>query len=83
MKVYAIHCDGEWTTEYNVAICSSKNLAEEYIKEPNAAYKKWQEEKNKIPFNSEKYLDFFYSNPQPYKYRIEELTVITNEKLFT
>lgn len=75
MYVYAIHGEGVWTTNYNVAICSSKKLAENCIQEMNAEYDKWCEERNKIPHNSTEYLDFSYHNPQPRKYRIEKLKV--------
>ncbi len=75
MFVYAIHREGIWTTNYNVAICSSKKLAENTIKEMNAEYNKWKEERNKTPHNSTEYLDFSYHNPQPHKYRIEKLKV--------
>ena len=75
MYVYAIHGEGVWRTDHNVAICSSKKLAENCIKEMNAEYKKWREERDKITHNSTKYLDFAYDNPQPYKYRIEKIKV--------
>jgi hypothetical protein len=75
MYVYAIHCEGIWTTNYNVAICSSKKLAENCIKEMNAEYDKWCEERNKITYNSTEYLDFSYHNPQPRRYRVEKIKV--------
>ncbi len=75
MFVYAIHGEGVWRTYHNVAICSSKKLAENCIKEMNTEYKKWCEERNKNPHNSTEYLDFSYHNPQPRKYRIEKLKV--------
>jgi hypothetical protein len=75
MNVYAIHREGVWTTYYNVAICSSKKLAEKCLQEMNAVYNKWSQERNKISHNSTEYLDFMYFNPQPCKYRIEKLKV--------
>lgn len=75
MNVYAIHREGIWNTYYNVAICSSKKVAEHCVKEMNAAFHKWSEERNKIPHDSTEYLDFSYHNPQPYKYRIEKIKV--------
>jgi hypothetical protein len=78
MYVYAIHEEGVWKTDYNVAICSSKKLAENFICELNAEFNKWFEARNKIPFNSTAYLDFSYHNPQPHKYRIEKLKELKN-----
>jgi Tfp pilus assembly pilus retraction ATPase PilT len=75
MYVYAIHGESIWRTDYNVAICSSKKLAENCIKEMNAEYNKWCEERNKNRYNSTDCLDFSYHNPQPRRYRIEKLKV--------
>jgi hypothetical protein len=75
MNIYAIHREGVWTTHYNVAVCSSMKVAKKCIDELNMEYKKWREKDEKICFNSAEYHNFLYSNPQPYRYRIEKLKV--------
>jgi hypothetical protein len=79
MNVYAIHKERIWTTEYNVAICSSKKLAEKTVQELNEKYYKWIKEMNYLYENNflgESYMDFVYSNPKPPKYCLEKLKVI-------
>jgi hypothetical protein len=79
MYVYAIHGEGVWTTDYNVAICSSKKLAEKTVQELNKNYDKWIADKNDVEkysyFNGTNYSDFVYDNPKPSRYRIEKLKV--------
>lgn len=81
MNVYAIHKERLFDTVYNVAICSSKKLAEKTVQSLNEDYDMWLSEKNDIrkysDFNGKDYMDFFYNNPQPPKYRFEKLKVFT------
>jgi len=75
MNVYAIHRENIFNSDYNVEICMSKKVAEEHTKELNAAYEQWCEKKEKISFDGVDYLNFIYTNPHPWKYRIEKLKV--------
>ena len=80
MKVYAIHRERVWTTDYNVMLCSSKRFAERNVKVLNERYDKWLEEKREIKEYSRlndglEYMDFVYNNPQPPRYRIEKLEI--------
>ena len=80
MKVYAIHRERVWTTDYNVMICSSKRFAERNAKVLNERYDKWLEEKREIKEYSRlndgrEFMDFVYNNPQPPRYRIEKLEI--------
>jgi hypothetical protein len=81
MNVYAIHKEGIWTTHYNVAICSSKKLAEKTVQELNKEYDTWLTEKKTIKeysgFNGSDYMDFVYNNPQQPRYRFEKIKVFT------
>ena len=80
MNVYAIHKESVWTTHYNVAICSSKKLAEKTVQELNKEYDKWHKIHTDLyvnQYNSGFYMDFVYNNPQPPKYRFEKIKVFT------
>lgn len=81
MNVYAIHKEKVWTTEYNVAICSSKKLAEKTVQNLNKDYDMWLVQKNDIKeysgFTGVDYMDFIYNNPQPLRYRFEKIKVFT------
>jgi hypothetical protein len=81
MYVYAIHRENVWTTDYNVAICSSKKLAEKTVQELNKEHDKWVVDKNDAEkysrFNDTNYMDFVYNNPKPRRYRFEKIKVFT------
>lgn len=81
MNVYAIHREKVWTTDYNIAICSSKKLAEKTVQELNKEYDKWLVEKNDVKkysgFNGSDYMDFIYNNPEPPRYRFEKIKVFS------
>lgn len=83
MKVYAIHKENTFTTDYNVIICSSKKLAEQKLQELNEKYVIWYKEKKYLFDNSfsgyenANYIDWLYRNPTPSKYRVERLEVVT------
>lgn len=82
MKVYAIHRENVWTTDYNVIIYSSKRHAQKILKELNEPYRSYHEIKKHFGSNykNDNYMDWLYQNPTPPKYRIEELIVVKNEK---
>ena len=83
MKVYAIHKENTFTTDYNVIICSSKKLVERKLQELNEKYVMWYKEKKYLSDNgfssygNANYVDWIYRNPTPSKYRFEEIEVIT------
>jgi len=80
MNVYAIHKEGVWTTHYNIAICSTKKLAEKTVQELNKEYDTWLTEKKLNEFtgdNGTAYMNFVHNNPQPPKFRIEKIQVFT------
>jgi len=80
MNVYPIHKEGVWNTEYNVAICSSKKLAEKTVQELNKEYDTWLTEKKVNSFtgnNGMAYMNFVHNNPQPPQYRFEKIQVFT------
>ena len=84
MKVYAIHREGVWTTDYNVMICSSKKIADSKIKKWNEHYHLWHEAKKSLSSGSASdywsnadYMDFIYNNTQPPKFIIEKIEVLT------
>ena len=85
MKVYAIHCENVWTTDYNVVIFYSKRHAQKILKELNEPYSLWNKEKKYLydngfsNYENANYMDWVYRNPTPAKYRIEELNVVKNE----
>ncbi len=67
-------------TDYNVMICATKKIAESKIKKFNEKYHTWYKRKKYLyenEFLSEAYMDFFYNNPQPDRYRIEKFKVLT------
>jgi len=83
MNVYAIHCEGIWTTDYNVMICTSKKIADSKIKKWNDHYHMWHKaikslsNGNASDYSNTNYMDFIYNNPQPSKFRIEKIKVLT------
>jgi len=79
MNVYAIHRERIWTTDYNVMMYSSQDVAENKIQELNEAYNRWyktQKDLYENHFCNNTYMDFVYNNPQPPQYRIEKFELI-------
>lgn len=76
MNVYAIHRENVWTTDYNVAIYSSKKMAEKQIHQANLEYARWHQAMEQFHSYGADHMDFIYNNPQPARYRIEQLKVV-------
>lgn len=73
MFVYAIHRETVWSTDYNALVFSSKKMAQKVVEGANVKYEKWKADKNAGLISCP------YENPQPSRYRLEEIKVETNE----
>jgi hypothetical protein len=76
MNIYAIHEIKNFSYEYNVAICSSKKIAEKHIKKLLKDYDEWRKSIQK-EFNEAYPNNDYICSYNPPKYWIEKLKVIT------
>jgi myosin heavy subunit len=76
MNVYAIHRERNCHVDYNVAVCSTKKIAENRIEKFNKDYlefkKSVQEEIDKLHPNND-----YKCDTKPEKYIIEKIKVIS------